>query len=272
MTSSINADGRINLSLAGRTALVCGASSGIGRATARSLAAHGARVVVLARSEERLNDLIKMLPPSDVGEHRAVACDLLDRASLRAKIEAEIQACGSIEIFVANSSGPKSGPITEASEEAFLTTFSQHLLANHLLAQMLLPGMRATGFGRVINIISTSVKMPIPNLGVSNTVRAAVASWAKTLAGEVAAHGITVNSVLPGYTATERLTELKASAAKVRGVTEQQVESEWKNATPMKRFAEPEEIAAAVTFFASPAAGFVTGTALAVDGGRTGCL
>jgi 3-oxoacyl-[acyl-carrier protein] reductase len=256
--------------LDGKTALVCGASSGIGQATAHALAEQGARVIALARREDLLKSMILRLPGSG---HRALVVDLSDLTSVRAKIKSELEAVGgTIHILICNSSGPKGGAIVNASEEDFLKSFSQHVLANQILVQELLPGMRRASFGRIVTIISTSVKVPIQNLGVSNTVRAAVASWAKTLSLEVAADGITVNSVLPGFTDTDRLSELARAGAETQGVSEEQVRTTWAQATPMKRIGKPSEIAHAVGFFASPAASFITGTALAVDGGRTGTL
>ena len=260
----------LNVDLKGKTALVCGASSGIGAATAKLPAAQGARVVALARREDELQKLVASLPGSG---HRALAIDLTDHAALVSKVKDAIAEMGVvIEILIANSSGPKGGPILDATAEQFTSTFEQHLLANHALAQVLVPGMKDRGYGRIVNVISTSVKVPIPNLGVSNTIRWAVASWAKTLAAEVAPFGITVNSVLPGYTETDRLHSLLKAGATSQKKSEQDLANEWKASTPMRRFGKPEEVAAAIAFFASPAAAYITGTALAVDGGRTGSL
>lgn len=259
----------LNTNLKGYTALVCGASGGIGEASARVLAEQGARVILLARREEELKRVLGTLVGSG---HRICVCDLSQPEQIDLVLTAELAAVGSIEILVANSSGPKGGPIAEASAQAFIETFNQHLLANHKITQMLLPGMRSKKYGRIINIISTSVKIPIPNLGVSNTIRGAVASWAKTLSLEVAADGITVNSVLPGYTETDRLRQLVKGNAQTQGRSEEAIADDWKRATPMRRFGKPEEVAAAVGFFASPAAAFITGVALPVDGGRTGTI
>lgn len=171
-----------------------------------------------------------------------------------------------------NTGGPKSGLISEANETEFLEAFSNHLLVNSLLSQMVIPAMKENNFGRIINIISTSVKVPLPNLGVSNTIRAAVASWAKTLANEVAQYGITVNNVLPGYTDTERLSVLMDNAAKKSGKSIEEIKKEWINSVPAKRFANPSEVANAVAFLASEQASYINGINLPVDGGRTGCL
>ena len=259
----------LDMGLNGRIALVCGASSGIGAAAARILAEQGARVIALARREAPLKKLIDSLPGSG---HGFLVCDLSYRDELRSKITNLVKDAGPIEILVCNSSGPKGGPISEATEDAFLNTFGQHLLANQVLVQCLLPGMKERKYGRIINVISTSVKIPIPGLGVSNTIRGAVASWAKTLSLEVAPFGITVNSVLPGYTDTERLAELLKANAVAQNRSENEVADDWKKATPMKRFGRPEEVAAAIGFFASPAASFITGVAMPVDGGRTGTI
>jgi 3-oxoacyl-[acyl-carrier protein] reductase len=262
-----------NLDLQGRTALVCGGSAGIGEASARALASLGARVILCARSEENLQRVLKTLPAVKGGAHRAVALDLSDHALVRTKITAEIAACGgTIEILVNNSAGPKGGPILEARAEEFTQAFAQHLITGQLLVQLLVPGMKQKNFGRIVNIISTSVRVPIPGLGVSNTIRAAVASWAKTLSLEVAPFGITVNSVLPGYTKTDRLTSLLKAASEKTGKTVDQVAEEWKATTPARRFGEPEELGAAVAFLASPASGYITGIVLPVDGGRLGTI
>lgn len=264
--------------LTGRTALVCGASSGIGRAAAQVLASQGASVIALARREAELDTLLAELAKISTphARHRKWVCDLSQREPLAAQLDellAVLAASGDgIDIFVANASGPAGGAIQAASEEAFLNTFQVHLLVNHFLVTKILPSMKSREYGRIINVISTSVKAPLPGLGVSNTIRAAVASWAKTLAQEVAQHGITVNSVLPGYTKTPRLAELLKAAALKRGVSEDEVAQEWLKSVPAARFGEPEEVARAIGFLASPAAAYINGVALAVDGGRTPCL
>ena len=259
----------MDLSLHGRTALVCGASKGIGRACALQLAGQGAAVVALARSGDALTDLLEELPGNG---HHALPADLNDRSTLAHRIEALLKERGSIGVLVCNTGGPPGGPLLEADEAAWLGAFGQHVLVNALLVRLLAPGMAATGFGRVINIISTSVKAPIPNLGVSNTMRGAVASQAKTLAGELAADGITVNNVLPGYTATGRLQSLIDGAATRQGRTGEDVSREWQATVPAGRFGRPEEVAAAVGFLASPAAAYINGINLPVDGGRTPSL
>src|SRR5690606_21533160 len=175
-------------------------------------------------------------------------------------------------ILVNNSGGPAAGPATEAKPEAFLQAFQQHLICNHILATLVIPGMKQAGFGRIINIISTSVKIPLKNLGVSNTIRGAVASWAKTMSNELGQFGITVNNVLPGATATGRLEAIINNKVAKTGMEQARVEEEMLAEIPAKRFGMPEEIAAMVAFLASPAAGYVNGTSIPVDGGRTGSI
>jgi 3-oxoacyl-[acyl-carrier protein] reductase len=177
-----------------------------------------------------------------------------------------------VNIIINNTGGPPAGPITEAETEEFEKAFSMHLLCNHLIVKKLKQGMIDTGYGRIINIISTSVKQPLNGLGVSNTIRGAVANWSKTLANELGQHGITVNNVLPGATATERLSSIMENKAAKSGKSKAEIRQQFENAVPMKRVAEPEEIAAAAAFLASPAASYINGINVPVDGGRTGCL
>ncbi len=251
--------------LVSRHALVCGASRGIGRAVAETLAASGASVTLLARNAEMLSEVRETLPVVGSARHSAFVADLEDTARLPEHIE---NINRPVHILVNNAGGPPGGPILEAAPEAFRQGFERLLIAAHLLAQKFVPGMREAGYGRIINIVSTSVREPIPNLGVSNTLRGACASWAKTLAREVAAKNITVNNVLPGFTATDRLKHLFAARAERDGTTLAEIETATRAQIPAARFAEPAEIAAAVAFLASPAAGYITGVSLPVDGGR----
>lgn len=255
--------------LAGHLALVCGGSAGIGFASARAIADMGAEVWLLARTPGTLEAALRRLPGN--APHRALVADLAQPEAAAAAV-CETLAGRTVSVLVNNSAGPAPGPITEAATGAFRRTFEQQLLAAHVLVQSVLPGMRAQGFGRIVNIISTSVREPLAGLGVSNTVRAAVAAWAKTLAGEVAAEGITVNSVLPGYTRTARLEQIIETRMAATGQTRAEIEAAMLSQVPAGRFAEPEDVAAVVAFYASPAAGYVTGTTLAVDGGRTRAL
>ena len=258
----------MEIQLSGQRALVMGASQGIGRASAIALAQAGAQVIVLARSKDLLSSLLKELPGSG---HQMLVADVLDRDSLTKQISGVLQQ-GPLNICVNNSGGPKGGPLEAASHGEFEQAFAQHVLVGQAVAQLLIPGMKQARYGRIINIISTSVKAPIPNLGVSNTIRAAMASWAKSLSQEVALHGITVNNVLPGYTKTVRLESLRKATAERLKITEVEVENQWKASIPAGRFAEPSEVANAVLYLASPLASYVNGINLPVDGGRTPSL
>lgn len=258
----------IEQDLKGKKALVCGASQGIGEATARLLAQRGAQVILLARSEDKLRSLQAELP----GDCRYLALDLADRALLESKVKGLLNELRSIEILICNTGGPKGGALIDADETSFISAFENHVLVNSLLARLLVPGMKQQTYGRIINIISTSVKIPIPNLGVSNTIRGAVANWAKTLSVELGPMGITVNNVLPGYTETPRLEALLQAAAEKSQGSVAAVTEEWKNKVPLRRFARPEETAEAVAFLASPRASYISGINLPVDGGRTGSL
>jgi 3-oxoacyl-[acyl-carrier protein] reductase len=261
----------MNVSLTGKRAVVGGGSQGIGLAAAVELAALGAEIVLLARTEATLNQSVAVLPTPHNQHHTAVAVDMANTNALSVRI-AEVVTAGPVHLLVNNTGGPPSGPLTEATPEAFLAAYQQHLLANHVLLQAMLPGMKESGFGRVVNVISTSVKQPLHGLGVSNTTRAAVANWAKTLATELGPWGITVNNVLPGATATERLSGLLAGKSARTGQTVQELEAEMLAEIPAGRFGLPQEIGAAVAFLCTPAAAYINGINLPVDGGRLGCL
>jgi 3-oxoacyl-[acyl-carrier protein] reductase len=261
----------MQLDLSGRHALVCGASQGIGHASAMELAELGASVTLLSRSADTLKTVTDALPRKHGQHHRWFAVDMAQTEALRDAL-ADIVGGHSIEILINNTGGPPGGPAHTASAEAFEAAFRQHLIAGQTLVQALLPGMRSAGYGRIVNVISTSVKEPIAGLGVSNTVRAAVASWAKTLSGELAADGITVNNVLPGYTRTARLDGVVATQMRSSGRSESEVEQSMLATVPARRFGEAAEIAAVVAFLCTPAAAYVNGVSIAVDGGRTRSL
>lgn len=260
----------MNLNLNNKNALVCGSTQGIGKATAMALAAQGANITLVARNREKLKTVLAELPQQ--GNHSYIVADFSNPRDLQEKVIKFIEKNHGFHILVNNTGGPRSGAILTAALEEFVNAFTQHLKCNHVLAQATIPFMKEVGFGRIINIISTSVKEPIPGLGVSNTIRGAVGNWSKTLASEVAAFGITVNNVLPGFTETERLNDIiKIKAAQEERSIEEMTEI-MKNYTPAKRFAKPEETANVITFLASEAAGYVNGINLPVDGGRTKSL
>jgi len=262
----------MNIDLTGKRALVCGSTQGIGRAAADELARLGASITLLARNIDKLKEVALELPSPAAQSHHWVAADFSDPASVKEAIRTEITPERPFHILINNTGGPPAGTALEASAEQYLAGFTAHVLCNQLLTAAVAPGMKQARYGRIINIISTSVKQPIPGLGVSNTIRGAVASWAKTLAGELGPFGITVNNVLPGFTSTERLASLISGRAKKQNVTEQQVADDMRATIPAGRFAGPEEIAAAIAFLASPAAGYINGINLPVDGGRLGTL
>ena len=260
----------MNLDLGGRHALVCGASEGIGRAAALELALLGADVTLLARRREALETVRASLPARPGQVHRCLPADLGQREQL-VQVVAALVAAAPVHVLVNNTGGPPGGPLHAAAPEALTDAFGKHVLAAQQLLALVLPGMRAARYGRVINVISTSVKEPIAGLGVSNTIRGAMASWAKTLAGELAEDGITVNNVLPGFTRTGRLAALIAAKA-AGGGGEEAVAAAMLATVPAGRFAEAAEVAAAIAFLASPAAAYVNGINLPVDGGRTRSL
>jgi 3-oxoacyl-[acyl-carrier protein] reductase len=253
-------------SLSGRHALVCGASAGIGRASAFALAKRGASLTLLARRADRLQALIPDLIAAGAASATALVADLDDRLALAESLETLVKH-SPVHILLHNTGGPPGGPLLEADLSTFEMAFGRHVLAGQILVQKLVPGMKAAGYGRIINVISTSVREPIPNLGVSNTIRGAVASWAKSLSRELPP-GITINNILPGFTNTERLGNLRSGVAKRTGQTEDQVLKGWIAQVPEGRLAQPEELGAVVGFLASPEAGYIRGVSLPVDGGR----
>jgi 3-oxoacyl-[acyl-carrier protein] reductase len=250
-----------------KTALVCGASQGIGRATAMRLASTGHRVAVLARNAEKLAALVPLLREAGAPAALAVPADLDDLDGLDRALASVVSDFGPFGILVHNSGGPPAGPLLQASDAALVQAFGRTVLAGQRLIRALLPGMVASGYGRVVNVLSTSVYEPIPNLGIGNTVRGAMGAWAKTLSDELPAC-VTINNVLPGYTATGRLDEIAANAAARAGKSAEQVRADWAAHVPAKRIAEPDELAAVIAFLCSPDAGYLRGQSIAVDGGR----
>ena len=259
----------MNLNLNGKTALVCGSSQGIGLASAVELASLGATVVLLARSEPRLKEALASLPTPNAQQHSYLVADFSTPGEAMRVVEKWVGIGQTAHILVNNTGGPPAGPAHKADAGEFIDAFLNHLVNNQQLVKAVLPGMEAAGYGRIINIISTSVKAPLPNLGVSNTIRGAVANWAKTLANELGSKGITVNNVLPGATETARLSAIISNKAGKTGHTTDAVSAEMLAEIPAGRFGRPEEIGAAVAWLATPAAAYINGINLPVDGGRT---
>ncbi len=261
---------KMNLDLNNKYALVCGSTAGIGKATAIALAEEGVQVTLIARNEDKLKAVLTELPQQRA--HDYIVADFSNPKELKEKVAAYISKNHGFHVLVNNTGGPKGGPIFSAEVDEFESAFTQHLKCNHVLAQTVVPFMKAEGYGRIVNVISTSVKQPLDGLGVSNTIRGAVASWSKTLANELGQFGITVNNVLPGATGTDRLAEIIKNKSAKSGQSEEAAANAMKSAVPAKRFAKPEELAAAITFLASERAAYINGINLPVDGGRTKSL
>lgn len=262
----------MNLDLTNRRALVSGSTAGIGKAIAMELANMGAHITLLARNEDKLTAVLAELPNSGNQQHDYIVADFSQTDQVKRAIENYLSGGKTVNILINNTGGPPAGPIENASTDEFVDAFSMHLINNHTLATAVKQGMIDTGYGRIINIISTSVKIPLTGLGVSNTVRGAVGNWSKTMANELGKYGITVNNVLPGATATERLSQIVANKATKTGKAKDEVMKGMEAQVPMNRVAQPEEVANAAAFLASPAAGYINGINIPVDGGRTGSL
>ena len=258
----------MDLDLKGRRALVCGSSQGMGLAIAKELSELGASITLFARNEESLKRVVQELAP---GTHDYIVADFDNLDEVENQVKNALEQ-GPYQILINNSGGPAPGPLADAELTAFEVAMSRHLHVSHTLVKLLLPGMKEAGYGRVVNIISTSVKVPIPGLGVSNTVRGAMASWAKTLANELGQFGITVNNILPGFINTARIENLVAGKSKSQGKPEEEIEAEMKKTIPAGRFGEPSEIAAYAALLCSKSGAYISGTSLRIDGGRTGSI
>ena len=262
----------MNLNLQNKNAVVCGSTQGLGRASAIELALLGANVTLVARNEDTLNETLHRLDSSQGQKHSYFVADFSKPEQVKLGIENHLKEHPIVHILVNNTGGPAGGSILNASVEEFTSAFSNHLICSHILVQACVPSMKAEQFGRIINIISTSVKQPITGLGVSNTTRGAVASWSKTLANELGEFGITVNNVLPGYTKTSRLDFVINSKAKMANASVEEMEEVFQSDIPAGRFGEAHEFGAAVAFLCSPAAAYINGVNLPVDGGRLSSL
>lgn len=261
----------MDLNLTGKQVMVCGSTQGIGKAAANELALLGGQITLVARNEEKLKEVRDKLPSPNKQIHDYIVADFNFPDELRIKVSEYVKN-RSFHILINNTGGPPPGPILEAEPNEFVRAFSSHLLCNHILAQLLVPGMKKGNYGRIINVISTSVKIPIKGLGVSNTVRGAVANWAKTLSVELGPFGITVNNVLPGATKTQRFEAVLKGKSEKTGRDQDELLHEMISEIPARRISAPEEIAAAIAFLATPAAAYINGINIPVDGGRTGSL
>lgn len=259
----------MNLDLSGKKALVCGSTAGIGWAVAKELANLGADITLFARNLNKLQACCLELEKATGRKHTYLQADFSNLENVERAIQSKEIA---YSILINNSGGPSGGPILEENPEKFSQVFEQHLLVNHRLSQLLIPFMKEEKWGRIVNIISISVKQPIVGLGVSNTTRWGVAAWAKTLSKELSNTGITVNNVLPGYTKTGRLKEVNALRAQQMHSTIEEVEKTLLQNVPSGKFAEAEEVAAAVAFLCSPVAASINGINLPVDGGLSSSL
>jgi 3-oxoacyl-[acyl-carrier protein] reductase len=259
----------MNLDLKNKNAIVCGSTQGIGEASAIELAKLGANITLIARNESKLSETLNKLDKSMGQNHTFVCIDFSNTEKLRSQVDL---LKGNYHILINNTGGPAGGLVMDAETKSFEDAFKMHLINNQIFVQKVVVGMKKECFGRIINILSTSVKAPIPALGVSNTIRAAVANWAKTLSIELGPHGITVNNVLPGFTNTNRLKSIISNRSKKQGKSEGEISDIMKSSVPADRFGEANEVANAIAFLCTHAASYINGINMPVDGGRTQSL
>lgn len=256
----------MKVELNGLRAVVCGGSSGIGKACSKLLANNGASITIISRSKNKLNNIVSNLDRSKDQSHKFICADLNEPNRLDEILKDKLDY--KVDILINNSGGPKGGLLIDAEPTEFTLAFNRLLVSSQILTKFVVSDMQKQGFGRIINIISTSINQVIPGLGVSNTVRGAVSQWSKTLAIELGSYNITVNNILPGYTKTKRLEELATSKAQELNTTKDNIYKLWADSTSLKRLAEPNEIANTVLFLCSGGSSYITGHNLSVDGGR----
>ena len=252
--------------LKGFRALICGASKGIGRSIAESMAKTGADVIICSRNKDALVEFCDELMGMGAKSAKPLPLDLENTENVEKSIT-KLLNDGPIHILINNVSGPPGGPLLNVELSEFEPAFKRHLHAAHTITRMLVPGMEEAGIGRIVNIISTSVREPIDNIGLSNTLRGAMASWSKSLSRELPAC-ITINNILPGFTDTSRLNSLAKSISEKTGKTIPEIQENWMNQVPIGRLIDPQETALAATFLCLPTSGGIRGVSLAVDGGR----
>jgi len=257
----------MDLGLTNKVALVAAASRGLGRAVAEELAAEGASLIICSRSEEKISQTAKEIAESTGARILGVAADVSSPDDVSRLTRLAMERFERIDILVTNAGGPPAGPFESFSLEQWDAATNLLLRSVVALTHAVLPGMKDRGWGRILNITSIAVKQPVENLLLSNSLRAGLTGFARTLANEVAADGITVNNVLPGYTRTERLDELAEMMAEKQGISPSEFRGKWEQEIPMRRLGEPREFAAAVAFLASERASYITGTSIQVDGG-----
>lgn len=262
----------MDLNLYGKYAIVCGSTQGLGYASAVELALLGANVTLIARDENKLISAVGTLDVSQNQVHGYLVADFTFPQQLLEALDLHFKEERLVHILINNTGGPKGGTALNATTDEYMQAFMSHLICNQILVQKVVPFMKKSGYGRIINIISTSVKQPIPDLGVSNTIRGAVASWSKTLAGELGPFGITVNNVLPGFTRTARYDYVIKNKSSKSNLSYEEEESKLVADIPVRRIGTPAEFGAAVAFLCSPAAGYINGINLPVDGGRLSSL